>query len=94
MANMCIVDIYQYWEEHYRKSISDALGVGKNDIKSNILGDLRYLRQSILHHRGICITKKEKFKILKFFDKDEPIKITSRMMDKIITIIRENLFHI
>jgi len=43
-----IVHIYSIWEREYRKKIADELGKGK--IESDLMGDLRYMRNAILHN--------------------------------------------
>jgi len=43
-----IVHIYSIWERKHRKKIADELGKGK--IESDLMGDLRHLRNAILHN--------------------------------------------
>jgi hypothetical protein len=71
-GNMCIVLIYQYWEDYYRGKIAEIVKVKKDDIKLDIMGDLRTLRRSIIHNRGIAI---EECKILKWFGAGEEINV-------------------
>jgi len=74
-ANMCIVMIYTYWEDHYRKKIASAAGIkNKNEVKSEIMSDLNILRNSIIHHRGYMKTDK-KCKILTWFQPGDKINV-------------------
>lgn len=58
-ANMCIVMMYTYWEDLYRKKIADAAGLkGKEYVKKEIMGDLSILRNSIIHNNGYVKTDK------------------------------------
>ena len=41
------------WEEHYRKRISEAMGLSEL-LKLPPFGDLRLFRHDIVHHRGIA----------------------------------------
>jgi len=43
-----IVHIYSIWEREYRKKIADELG--KGEIESDLMGDLRHMRHAILHN--------------------------------------------
>jgi hypothetical protein len=58
-ANMCLVMMYTYWEDQYRKRIAYAAGLNKNDVKKDIMGDLKILRNSIIHYGGYAITDKK-----------------------------------
>lgn len=87
-----MVLIYQYWEEHYRELIAKEYGFSKNDLKIDIFGDLRNLRNSIIHHKGIEIDGK--YKILKWFKKDKEIKIDKEQFEEIILNIRNALVRI
>ena len=74
-ANMCIVMMYTYWEDLYRKKIADAAGLkDKEDVKNEIMGDLSILRNSIIHHNGVVIANK-KCKILTWFKPGDKINI-------------------
>ena len=53
IGNMCLISIYQYWEDYYRNKIAELLEKKKNDLKEPIMGDLRLLRISIIHHKAM-----------------------------------------
>ena len=56
-ANMCIVMMYTYWEDHYREKIAHAAGFkDKNKVGIEVLRDLSILRNSIIHHGGYMKT--------------------------------------
>lgn len=74
-ANMCIVMLYTYWEDHYREKIAHAAGLrNKNAIKIDIMGDLSILRNSIIHHSGYVKADK-KCKILTWFKPSDKISV-------------------
>ena len=53
-----LVYLYSAWEDEYRQRLAIAHGhEDKNDLKFPILGDLRYLRNDIVHHRGVASKK-------------------------------------
>lgn len=87
IANMCLVSIYQYWEDHYRKEIASVLGKDKNDIQSDIMGDIRLLRLSIIHHGALCKKDVEKCHLLKWFKKGDEIFIDKMKFEQAIRYI-------
>jgi tetratricopeptide (TPR) repeat protein len=92
IANLCIVLIYQYWEDHYRKQIAEELGLSnKNDIESDIMGDLGSIRNSIIHHGAIALKKVEKCKLLKWFKEGNRIYVNREMFENIIFYIEADI---
>jgi hypothetical protein len=66
LVQLLIVYVYATWEDEYRDKLAKAAGLpSENDIKIPVFGDLKELRNEIVHHRGI-ITKAtaKKLKIL------------------------------
>lgn len=84
IANMCLVSIYQYWEDEYRKKIEQALGLEENGVQSDIMGDIRWLRESIIHNKGGAKKEVEKCKVLKWFKKDDEITIDRNMFKEMV----------
>ena len=53
IGNMCVVTIYQYWDDNYRVKLAKAMGLEhKNCIYADIFGDIGDLRNSIIHNGG------------------------------------------
>lgn len=84
IANMCLVSIYQYWEDEYRKKIEEALGLEENVVQSDIMGDIRWLRESIIHNKAIASKKVRKCKVLKWFKKGAEITIDKDMFEEMV----------
>lgn len=84
LANQSVVQIYQYWEDMYREEIARNMGICKNDLKVDVFGDLRIIRQSIIHNHGIATSDITKCKILKWFNQKQVIEIDSKMFEKIV----------
>ena len=78
-----IVWIFAYWEELYRGKIADEIGVVKNRIMSDVMGDIRIIRNSIVHNNGIVNKDFKKLKIFTWIKAGEPILITTEEMMKI-----------
>lgn len=86
IGNMSLISIYQYWEDYFRSEISSFLIKNhKNDLKSPIMGDLRLLRISIIHHKGIALKEVEKCNILKWYKEGDEIFIDRDKLEEIIS---------
>jgi hypothetical protein len=44
-------------EPYYRPAFADANGVDKKQVRSEVMGDIRNLRNDVIHHRGIATAK-------------------------------------
>ena len=62
-AQLLIVLIFAYWEHEYRPKFATALNLpSSNDLKVPVFGDLKLLRNDIVHHKGI-VTKETSKKL-------------------------------
>lgn len=91
IANMGLTAIYQYWEDYYRAEVARHVGKSKNDIICPIMGDLRLLRHSILHHKSIAIKDVEKCEILTWYKEGDVIFLTREMFAKMVTSVEESI---
>ena len=93
-ANMCVVALYQYWEERFRPEIANRHGVEPDQIRSDLMGDLRHLRHSIIHNGEIATDDVKRCKILKWFKPGDRIHITRRMYQQIVEATRDMTYTI
>jgi hypothetical protein len=54
LGQQWIVTTYSRWDEMTRPGVATALGVAKNDIKIQVMGDLRNWRNDVVHHYGFA----------------------------------------
>ena len=54
-------------------------------VQSDIMGDINWLRQSIIHNKGVAKKKVEKCKILEWFKKGAEQLIHNQLLDKFVT---------
>ena len=94
LGNQLVVSAYSYWEEYLRVEIGKAKGVlpaeAQNteeakkvlnrEVVSDFWGDLRHLRNSIVHSQGIASEKMADCKIIKWFKPGQPILLNYEMM--------------
>jgi hypothetical protein len=81
---MCLISIYQYWEDYYRNKIAELLEKKKNDLKEPIMGDLRLLRISIIHHKAIALPEIENCTLLRWYQEGDEIFINEEQFREII----------
>ena len=88
-----VILIYAFWESRYRASIAAALGIRSGDLNLPIMGDLRRLRNDIVH-RGAVIQREtaEKLEVLTQFKEGETVHFSDvevwDMMKHIGTALR------
>ena len=88
---MLLITIYQFWEDHYRQAFAAAVGKLKNKITSDFFGDIRYIRNGVVHHRNRATDEVEKCKILKLFVPDQEIHLTTEQVKLVVRSVREAL---
>jgi hypothetical protein len=90
-AYALIVFILAYWEHETRVRLAAAQGVDQNAITSDIFGDLREVRNTILHNKGIFRAEKHrKLRVLQgMFAIDAPVSITFEKMHEIFVYINQ-----
>jgi hypothetical protein len=87
-----LVFIFTYWEDEIRPRLATSKGVEPNEIRSDIMGDLRILRNAILHSKGIIRHDKHKsLKLLKeMFKADKRIFVPYENVQKIFVLIKQD----
>lgn len=87
-----IIFLFTYWEDEIRPRLAQAKNVKLNDIRSDIMGDLRILRHVILHEKGILKSdKKIKLKkISDLFALDVPLIFSYGHMHKIFVMAKQD----
>lgn len=91
IGNMCLVMIYQYWEDRYREEIAKSKDINKGELTSDLIGDIRHFRNSIIHNNGRAIPEVDRCKILKWFRAGDEIVIDSVKMDQLINQLKREV---
>jgi hypothetical protein len=86
-----IVFIFTYWEDEIRPRLAAAADVEIMDVKSEIMGDLRCIRNSILHTKGVFTPEwHRKLVVLKdCFVVGQQIEISYELMHQIFVKIKQ-----
>lgn len=91
LANVCLVMLYQFWEDRYRGEIAQALGRRKNQIALPVMGDLRILRRSIIHHAAMALPEVEKCEVLRWFRRGQPIALSAEQFEIVINAVAASI---
>lgn len=87
-----LVFLFTYWEDEIRPRLATSKGVELQEIRSDIMGDLRILRNVILHSKGIIHSEKHKElkKLGDMFIADQPVHVSYEGMHRIFVLIKQD----
>jgi hypothetical protein len=87
-----LVFLFAYWEYEIRPRLAKSMNIERDDVKSNIMGDLRIIRNVILHSKGIF--RHDAHRSLKLlsdmFPVDQPVYISYENIHKIFVLIKQD----
>ena len=87
-----LVFLFTYWEDEIRPRLAASIKAEPNSIRSDIMGDLRVLRNVILHSKGVI--KASKYKELKklkeMFTVDKHVHASYGDMHRIFVLIKQD----
>lgn len=91
-AKAIVVFLFTYWEDEIRPRLATAKGVAEHEIRCDAMGDLRILRNVILHAKSILRSDKhaELKKLGELFLVDQPIRLSYESMQKIFVIVKQD----
>jgi hypothetical protein len=91
-AKAILVFLFTYWEDEIRPRLAIAGNAEVQDVRSDVMGDLRILRNVILHAKGIM--RPDKHRDLKrlgnIFAVDHPIHLSYETMHKIFVLVKQD----
>jgi hypothetical protein len=77
LGHQWAVSVFTQWEHNFRPRLSAAQNVPLEDLRDDLMGDIRLLRNDIVHHRGVATANNAgRCKVLRWFHPGEPILIT------------------
>lgn len=94
LGQLCVVSFYDYWNDYLRREYAIAKGkLGREEHDESVVrealrdhashdlwGDLRVLRISIVHNRGIAVSDVTGCRLIRWFQPGDPILITPNHM--------------
>ena len=109
LGQVCLVSFYDFWNDHLRREYAIAKGTLRRDetdpgaenkilrehASHDLWGDLRHLRQSIVHNQGVATSDVGRCKLIRWFSPGDTISITPPHMQAIFLALltyRNELF--
>lgn len=91
-AHAIIIFLYTAWESDLRPRLAKAKGVELNEIRSDVMGDLRELRNAIIHARGIlkADSHRKLKRLSEMFRPDQPVTIKYDDMHTIFVHVKQS----
>lgn len=92
-AQLLLVLVFEYWESEHRARVAKALALtDRNELKVPVLGDLRHLRQDVIHHRGVVRGDTvKKLAVLKGFVEGKQLCLSEEEVERIILEVKSAL---
>ena len=88
LSQQWIVAMYSKWEHEFRPLFSSLCDVPVEEVQSDLFGDLRHLRNDVVHHSAVATASNSgKCKLLGFFEPGDVINLVAEHF----LIIRSNL---
>ncbi len=89
LGHLWITSLYALWEEEYRPRLAIAHGRSPGDEKYDLFGDLRHLRNDVVHHGGIATTGNTGHcVVLRWFQPGDVIRLEGRHFNEFLRLIR------
>lgn len=87
LSSMLISLLYSGWEDHYREKLAVAKGLKKkNDLISQLFGDIGALRHAVVHAGGLATSDVEKCFVINWFKKGDQVFLSP---ERAIVLIRK-----
>lgn len=92
LGNSIIVNIYQLWEDEIRGRIAKAKGIIKNEVNIDLFGEVRHIRQAIVHNNSLITSDFKKVITIEYTKKeDKSFGFTHKQFEKLINDIKRVL---
>ena len=91
IGNMGLITIFSYWEHEFRTRLGDMFDVQSNCVQSDFFGDMRLIRNDILHNKGIATPRLSNCKILKWFKANDPILIDQAKFIELLQTLKRGI---
>ena len=84
LAKSQIVLIYTLWDEHYRTLIAKENNCKNSQITSDLMGDVRLIRNCIVHNKSVITNEPERIKVLSWKLEPGLLTISEDMFQSLI----------
>jgi hypothetical protein len=91
MGQLCVVQMFGFWEDCYREKIAKCCGKNKDGLLVDVMGDLRLFRNSIVHNGGNAKKDVERCKLLRWFHQGDAMIFTPQHFEEVVSRVRRDL---
>lgn len=86
---MAVTTVFTLWDTSHRRNIAAELGLGtSNDLEVPVMGDLRLIRNTLLHRDGIAGVQCANLEMLRWCIPGEPVIITEARIIEMSEAVR------
>jgi hypothetical protein len=92
-ARSVLIFLFAYWDEEIRPRMASALGIETREVVSDIFGDIRLLRNAILHNKG-NLTAADHNRLVatsELFSFDCTISLPNETMHRMFYLIKKDM---
>jgi hypothetical protein len=92
-ARAALIFLFAYWDEEIRPKMASVLGIPTREIVSDVFGDIRLLRNAILHNSGILTAADyQRLKTTgEIFAPDWAVSLPNETMHRIFFLIKKDM---
>ena len=91
-GQLLLVLLYDYWESEHRGKVAAALGMDRDTLKVPFIGDLRLLRQDVIHHKGVVRAETiKKLEVLRDFMQGSAITLSGQQVEDLVVGLKSAL---
>jgi hypothetical protein len=80
IAKSLLVLLYARWDEYYRPLFAKDISADPKKVRCNLLGDLRHIRNCIVHAKSVITDEHTKLKALPWSIAPGPLVVTKEML--------------
>jgi hypothetical protein len=80
LAKSLLVSLYAKWDEYYRPLFAKDVGAEPKNVKCDLLGDLRLIRNCIVHAKSVITNEHTKLKVIPWKLVPGPLVVTKEML--------------
>ena len=80
VAKSLLVLLYAKWDEYYRPLFAKEVGAEPMNVKCDLLGDLRLIRNCIVHAKSVVTNEHKRLKLVPWKLSPGPLVVTKEML--------------
>lgn len=84
LAESILVSIYAKWDEYFRPRFATSVGAKLGEVRCDLLGDLRHIRNCIVHANSVITNEHAKLRSLAWSLAPGPLVVTGSMFTQFI----------